>query len=77
MSDDEQITAVMTRITDAPNIEGKVDALVRAVDRMWSIDSADLKGAELTRARRMMVVAAVGQFFKALGRRDLGLKWQN
>jgi hypothetical protein len=66
---------VMARIRSAPTTEGKVDALVKALDWGRSIPG-DTEGARLTRDRRIFAVAAVGQLLEAMGRGDLAVEFR-
>jgi hypothetical protein len=76
MSAEEQIAGtVMERIKAAPTIEGKVRELIDGIDCMWSIPP-DCEGAQLTRLRRILALAAVGEFFVAMGRRDIGAEFK-
>jgi hypothetical protein len=77
-NDAEQLTAAMTAtimecIATAPTLDGKVSALLDALDWIWSIkvDSNGAQSGRLTLYRRIFAVTAVGQFLGALGRTDL------
>ena len=75
---DEQITAsvqaaesVMARIATVSTLDGKVSALLDALDLMMRLTQANAEGARLTRLRRIFGVTAVGHFIQAAGRPDL------
>jgi len=61
----------MARIATIPTLDGKVSALLDALDLMMRLTQVSAGGARLTRARRIFGVTAFGQFSRAVGRPDL------